>query len=288
MSVLKDTAYTLTSPTFVGADGETPTDTASTPTCTVTRANGTALTAASVTATSEDGVYTAAITTSHTSQLDRLTITWSGTAGSLAQVYTQELEVAGGWYVTIPEVRATRDLSDEARYPVADVRSTRDRFEKIAEEHCGQAFVPRYHSETLRGNNRSNLILKYPNLISILSVTVDGTAMTVGDYELDEALGLVRTDGSWFPCPSGSGRNVTVEYTHGMTVCPVDVKEECLTFLRSKLTHVVAGIPNAQMTEAIDGGRQMTFASQGAEAPTGIPSVDEVLNRRNVRIPGIA
>lgn len=287
MSALKDTQYTLTSPTFVGSDGETPEDTASLAVCAVSRANGTALTAAVVTNTAEDGVYTAAITTTHTAQLDRLQITWTGTAGSLAQVYTQELEVAGGWYVTIPEVRGTRDLSDATKYTVAEIRSRRDEFERIAEHHCGQAFVPRYHSETFRGNGRSNLILKYPNLISILSVTVDDVAQTVGDYELDEALGLVRTDGTRFPCPTGSGNNVTVEYTHGLTVCPVDVKEACLTYLRSKLTHVVAGLPNPQATEAIDGGRLMTFSSRGTDTPTGIPDVDDVLNRRNVRIPGI-
>lgn len=288
MSVLKNTQYTLTSPTFVGSDGETPADCASTPTCTVTRADGTSLTAAVVTAAAGDGVYTAAITTTHTSQLDRLALVWSGTAGSLAQVYTTELEVAGGWYVTLPEVRATRDLSDETKYPIADIREKRDEFERIAEDHCGQAFVPRYERETLRGDGTSHLLLKWPNLLSVVSVTVDDVAQTAADFELDDALGLVWTDGSTFTRPTGSGNNVVVEYTHGLNVCPPDMKTACLTFLRSRLTHVVAGIPGPQATEAVDGGRLMTFATQGTDQPTGIPSVDEVLNRRNVRIPGVA
>lgn len=286
MSVLKDTEYTLTSPTFVGADGETPADCATDPTCAVTSAAGRTLTAATVTNTTEDGVYTAAVTTTHTAQLDRLTFTWTGAAGSLDQMYTQELEVAGGWYVTIPEVRAVRELSNTSSYSVAAVRAARDRFERIAEHHCGQAFVPRFHTETLRGDGTANLLLKYPNLIDVLSVTIDGDAQSAADFELDEALGLVYADGSSFA--SSTNRNVTVCYSHGLSSCPEDVKEACLIYLRSKLTHVVAGLPSASMTEAIDGGRQITYASQGTNAPTGIPEVDEVLNRRNVRIPGVA
>lgn len=283
MSVLKNTEYRLTSPTFVAGDGETPTDCATDPTCSVTREDGTALTAATVTAAAGDGAYTAAITTTHTSQLDRLTITWTGTADGFDQVYAQELEVAGGWYVTIPEVQAEPDLSSTT---VATIRRERDRFERLAESHCGVAFVPRYERETLRGDGSDHLLLKWPRGISVLSVTIDDVAQTASDFTIDPTYGLIYVDGSTFSRATGQ-RNVTVAYTHGHPYPPADLKEASLAFIRSRTTLKATGIPNAAM-EGSDSTRSWTYGAPGPDKPTGIDSVDEVLNRLSERIPGVA
>jgi hypothetical protein len=280
VSVLLNTQYTLTSPTFVGADGETPEDCDTEPTCTVTRADGTALTAAVVTDAAGAGLYEAAITTDHTDQLDRLTITWTGTAGDLVQVYRQELEVAGGWYVTIPEAQNEPDL---ANTPIAEIRRERDRFEALAEDHCSVAFVPRYHRESLYGGC-SHLMLKWCRPISILAVTIDDEAQDVDDFELDPILGLRYVTGQRFA--TGTGRNVVVSYTHGYQFPPADLKEACLAFIRSKVTAKKTGVPNAAM-DGSDSTRQWTFGTPGTDKPTGIDSVDEVLNRYNETIPGI-
>lgn len=283
MSVLKDTQYTLASPTFVGADGETPTDCASTPTAAVTRDDGTSLTAAVVTAAAGDGAYTAAITTTHTSQLDRLTVTWTGTAGSIVQIYTQRLEVAGGWYVTVPEVQAEPDLSTAT---VAVIRRKRDEFESLAENFCGVAFVPRYERETLAGDGTANLLLKWPLPRTLLSVTVDGVAGTLADYDVDPVYGLVKLSGT-IPRSSDNARNVVVTYTHGHDFPPPDLKEACLAYLRSKITVRSAGIPNNAM-DGSDQTRNWTYSAPGEDKPTGIPSVDEVLVRLSELIPGVA
>lgn len=290
MSVLRGTQYTLESPVFVGSDGETPEDCASLPTATVTRDDGTALTAAVVTNTSENGKYTAAITTTHTARLDLLRIQWTGTAGSQVQVYDQTLEVAGGWYVTIPQIRAEQDMSNTTKYPVALLRDRRDEFESIAEEYCGVAFVPRYATVTVRGNGRSAILLPHSRLLDVLSVTIDGVAKDAADYELDEDHGIVAVDGSTFTRPSTNGRNVTIAYTHGYQSCPPEMARGCLTWMASKLTAQASGLATPGASEVVDGGRQMTFSSASAadRRPTGIDSVDAVLNRLDETVPAVA
>ena len=291
MSVLRGTQYTLESPVFVGSDGETPEDCASLPTATVTRDDGTSLTAATVTNTSENGKYTAAITTTHTARLDLLRIQWTGTSGSQVQVYDQTLEVAGGWYVTIPEIRGEQDMSSTTKYPVAELRRRRDEFEAIAEEYCGVAFVPRYATITVRGNGARSILLPHSRLLDVLSVTIDGTAKDATDYELDEDFGIVAKDGSTFTRPSStSGRNVTVTYTHGYKSCPPEMRRACLTWMASKLTTQASGLSTAAATEVVDGGRQMTFSTASASdrRPTGIDSVDAVLNRLDETVPAVA
>jgi len=286
VSVLKDSQSTLTGPKFVGADGETPADTASLPVCTVTRENGTALTAAVVTNLSDNGIYTAAITTAHTALLDRLVLVWTGTA-TLAQTYTQHVEVAGGWYVTIPEVRDEPDLSLSANYSTDAVRRMRDRFEKLAEDFCSVAFVPRYNRVSLYGNGGTCIMLPHTQLRDVVSVTIDGTPVASSAFELNNVTGLVRTDGSSLTRPAANAYNLIVEYTHGYDYPPADLKEACLEFIRSKLTGRRAGFPNAAQDSTMD-GNQVTFGQAGPDRPTGIASVDEVLNRLNETIPGVA
>ena len=283
MSVLVGTETTVTSPTFVAADGETPTDCDDDPTCTVTRADGTELDAAVVTAIAGDGLYSAAITSDHTDQLDRLTLVWTGEVAGFVQRYVQALEVAGGWYVTIPEAKAEPDLGTVS---VDTIRRERDRFETLAESYCSVAFVPRFEIETLQGDGSCQLLLKHPRPLTILSVTVDGEAQDVADFELDPILGLRYTTGATF-ARSSTGRNVTVCYTHGYPYPPADIKEACLAFIRSKVSMKVTGIPNAAM-DGSDSTRQWTYSVPGAEKPTGIESVDEVLNRYNQTLPGVA
>lgn len=285
MSVLLNTAavVTITSP-FVAVDGETPTDCATDPTCTVTRADGTALDPAVVANVAGNGMYTAAITTDHTDQLDRLTLTWAGEVDGLEQVYRQEVEVAGGWYVTVPEVKAEPDC---ALASADQIRRERARFERLAEDYCSVAFVPRFERELLAGDGTCHLLLKWCDPTAVIAVTVDGVEQDPADFEVDPILGLRYVTGQTFPRPSGGGgRNVAVSYSHGSPFPPADLKEACLAFIRSKLSMKATGIPNAAM-DGSDSTRQWTYSVPGTDKPTGIESVDEVLNRYNQTIPGI-
>lgn len=215
MRITKGADYTLVSPTFVGTDGQTPTDATGTPTCGVTREDGTILTGATVTHVS-DGSYTAALTAStHTNQCDSLTVTWTGTVSGNQQVYRRNIEVVGGHYVEIADLMTEDAIGGDSRITVQKLEKARDWFEDIVEKHCGVAFVLRYKRDRLNGNGGYVLPLSklYPQ--DLLSVVVNGTTQTLANFDLYDHGEIVwRT--SWWPYPdvTNGGRNCKIAYEH--------------------------------------------------------------------------
>lgn len=280
--VAKTSAVTITSPTFVDTDGESPADCTSLPTCAVAREDGTSLTAAVVTNQSDPGVYTAAITTTHTSQLDRLTITWTGTVSGQQQVYTDEVEVVGGHLVAIPEIRAEPNLSDATKYPTALLLAVRDEFAELAETYCGIGFVRRYQRDRLDGDGTTKLILSrlYPR--SLISVTVNGTSETTTEFDLHDR-GSITWRNDSFPRPDNTNgaRNCAIAYEHAYTdTAPPDLRREALRWIRRELLLRTAETPNDRLSETFDGLTvRYSTADFGAGRPTGMVSVDAVLNR---------
>ena len=182
MRAVKGTSPVITSPTFMAADDETPTDCGTLPTCTVTREDGTALTAAVVTNDAAAGVYTAQITTTHTSRLDRLQIVWSGAVSTYTQVYRQEVEVVSAHYVSVPEIRAQADMSDAVKFPTALLASVRDTLADIIDDYCRTPFVQRYAREQFVGTGQDHLYLSNTPVRELIAVTIDGTSQTIGNF----------------------------------------------------------------------------------------------------------
>jgi len=284
--VLRNTALSVLSPTFVGADGETPTDTASTPTAAVSREDGTSLSALTVTASSvSDGVYSAALTTTHTSQLDRLKVTWGGTAGSLAQSYVTELEVVGAHYATIPEIRDERGLDNMTTFPLHLIRRVRDKWAQQIEDACGVAFVPRYERDVLRGDGTPYLALSKIRPLSLIAVTIDGVSQTLTDFTLHDT-GLIEYEGSVFPT-SSTGPNVVVTYEHGFPNVPEDIRHEVVKAIRQELLRYVKDLPTDAISQAFPDGPTIRYSTPGTDRPTGILSLDAVLNRYKFRAPAV-
>ncbi len=277
MRVLRNTALSVLSPTFVGADGETPTDTASTPTAAVSREDGTSLSALTVTASSvSDGVYSAALTTTHTSQLDRLKVTWGGTAGSLAQSYVTELEVVGAHLVSITEMRDERGLDNTTSVPLALLRRVRDKWAQQIEDACGVAFAPRYERDVLRGNGKSVLLLSKIRPLSLIAVTIDGVSQTLTNFSLHDS-GAIEYEGSTFPRPSGAGPNVVVTYEHGFPSCPEDIRHELLKAIRQEVHRYSKDLPTDAISQAFPDGPTIRYSTPGPDRPTGILSFDALL-----------
>lgn len=286
MRVLRNTALSVLSPTFVGADGETPTDTASTPTAAVSREDGTSLSALTVTASSvSDGVYSAALTTTHTSQLDRLKVTWGGTAGSLAQSYVTELEVVGAHLVSITELRDERGLDNTTSVPLSLIRRVRDKWAQQIEDACGVAFSPRYERDVLRGDGTSILALSKIRPLSLIAVTVDGTSVSTSNFTLHDE-GLIEYEGTAFPT-SSTGPNVTVTYEHGFPSCPEDVRHEMLKACRQEVLRYTKDLPTDAISQAFPDGPTIRYSTPGVDRPTGILSFDAVLNRYKFRPPAV-
>jgi hypothetical protein len=285
MRVLRASAHTITSPTFVGADEESPADCASTPVCAVAREDGTSLTAATVTH-SDVGVYTAALTTTHTASLDRLKLTWTGTAGSQVQVYVQEVEVVGAHYAGIPEIRGRRDLDNTVRFPLEEIRRVRDAWADRIEEAMRVAFVPRYARDVLDGDGTNRLALNHVLPHTLVSVTINGTAQSLTGYTLDPS-GAIRST-STFPC--GDPANIEVVYEHGYLACPPDVRLEYVKAVRAELLRDKTSLPSDAISTTVDGVTvRLGTPNPELGRPTGILALDAVLmGSHDYRTPAVA
>ena len=287
MRILKGSDFTLTLPTFVGTDRETPTACDSTPTCTVSRYDGTALTAATVTAVSNStGVYTAALQAStHSGQVDRLQLVATGVVSSVTQVYRFEVEVVGSHWCTIPEIRSLRGLDDTAKYPLALLEEIRDEYEDYIERILGYGFTRRYHLDTFDGDWTRDMRLSKQHARTILSVSVNGVAQTTSQYDIVKdprftGSGLVTSRAQFFPAPTVStGRNnVTIGYEYGRDGLPVVLKRNLLNVLRQECQAAVSNETFSVISETFE-GRTLRFSTPDPtkNRPTGVIMLDPVL-----------
>jgi len=282
MRVVKGTSLVLASPTFVASDEETPTNATGTPTCSVTSADGSALAAAVVTQSDAGdlGNYQAAITTTHTAQLDRLAIVWTATVGGQTQIYRVAIEVVTARLAAIAQVRAMPGI--QTTHSTATIRRVIGRLEDQCEEACGQAFSPRYERETFVGCGRDLFITRWLYPRTVRSVSFDATAQTVGNFTA-EAAGI-RADGRFTNAAA-----VVVEYEHGADSPRSDLTDQFLEAVVAEVLASVSKVKATTTTQLADGQGTYTYATtRNREHPTGHPGLDAVLRDIGLRPPGVA
>ena len=287
MRVLVGSATTIESPTFVAADGETPAATASTPAVAVTDWDDDAIgSAPTASATDVTGVYSAVLASAtHAALLNLLTVTWTGTVSGQARVLTQQVEVVGAHYATLPELRALDGLGSVSGYPTARLVAARDEFARIVEQYRGVSYVPRLAVERLVGDGSSVLLLSNPAVRSVRSVTVNGTALTLADVGIADSHIEHRTG---FAVPTSAGPNVVVVYEHGYDGPNDNVRHACMEYVRSSLLRGTSTPARDVIFEGVDGTRYST-PSFADRRPTGWFEVDRRLNSEpDRRLPGIA
>lgn len=283
MTLLAKASGYITSPVFVDADGESPADTASAPTVTVTRADGTSLAAPTVDdPTTGDGQYRAALTSAvHLTRPDVLTVVWTGTVTGVGeQVYTEYLEVAGGRYVSPRDLRTRPGLEDINAFTPDRLLEALAHVEAIVEEATGVAWVPRYAREEFVGAGQSTLTLGnlYPR--SIVAVTVDGTAVTPTTvFELDDRGTLTYTD-DVFTSSSDGARNVIVDYLYGLDGPPADLRREVLDYTQTLLLAQEGPLGDNVIGQTFDGiNLRYSTPDPSKGRPTGHMKFDAVLQR---------
>lgn len=280
MRLVKGNDAYLVSDTFVAADGETPTATASTPTCSVTRADGTALTAPVVSAVSgQTGVYKALLLDStHLNQLDLLDIVWSGTADSLTQNFRSQVDVVSARVLTIPQLRTERGLESSDKVPVSLLDEVLEEFEDLVEHYCGVAFVQRFQREELQGNGVGCLNLRWLCPKTLRSVTIDGTSYSTSQFTLHDH-GVLQWENNAFPYPSSNVRNVVVEYEHGDAM-PAKLRRVARSVCRYEVIARTSARTTNKTSETSMEGTTMRFARPEPEKgrPTGIRDLDAFIN----------
>jgi hypothetical protein len=257
----------------------------------VTKANGTVLVApGTATASGGPGIYQLTLTAANVATLDTLTATWTD-AGD-GSTHTTYVEICGGFYFAIAELRAFDSKLTIAVYPDATVLQQRLEVETDIEEVAEQAFVLRHRRELVDGYGTPTILVGHrPRTIRAAStIASDGTATALNAAELatlrlTEAGELVRSDGACWPAGTS---NVIVEYEHGEDQVPTDIRRAALELARTRLVDEAGpGGDRATSFTTIDGQGTYKLATPGLRS-TGLPRVDAVLARHSNRIPGMA
>lgn len=117
--------------------------------------------------------------------------------------------VVGQPYFTIAEFRARYPTLSTTEYTDAIIAQYRTTAERAIEDACGRAFVPRVATDTLHGNGGTLLQLTYPFVRTVLSATVDGTAVAAGDIL------VAGTSTVYYPRWASGYSNIVITYEHG-------------------------------------------------------------------------
>ena len=190
----------------------------------ITAADGTVVQAAG-TATTGSGAAarTYALTTTHTANLDLLTVTWTTQNFGVAVTY---VEVVGGFLFSVADARAISPLNNTTTYPTAKIVAVRTLVEEAIEDACGVAFVPRYRRETLSGLGEPDLPLGRAQIRSVRTASIDGEALSSDDLELvlPHSTRYLNYENNW---DTGYG-NVIVGYEHGFDFPPARITRAAL------------------------------------------------------------
>ena len=260
----------------------------------VTAADGSPVVAAGTAATTTTGVAVGSLTAAQTATLGILTFSWTDDGQVVA---TSTVEVVGGYFASIQEIRQSDPSieSNPQKHTNAKIVRVRREAEMLFEDVTGRAFVPRFNRQRVSGMGTDRVVLPTWDLRRIRSVrdytnATTYTAWTQAEVDSVPASGsgvAVRTDlGVW----TAGCENLVVEWEHGLTAPPADLKSAFLTYTRYLLHQDVSGVP-ARATAIVDGPGGGTFriSTPGiGKSITGLPEVDEVLDRyRRISI-GIA
>jgi hypothetical protein len=254
--------------------GSTPTAPDAGASVTITRGDGTVFTTDGPTTAGGPGEFT--YTLGPQSNLELFTLRWRATFAGTVQYITTQVEIVGGYYVSLADLKAEPGMSTKTDAQLAEGRQW---FEELAEAWCGIAFVPRYARDVVDGTGTSRLLLTHRRPRTLYTAKVGGVAETFTDWALYDT-GMIARPGAFT-----FGRlNYELTYEHGYAEADGELREATLTAVRSQVAGgggTASGIPSGVTQLATDAG-VMTFGRPSR--PTGIASVDTILNNRRVAL----
>jgi len=224
-------------------------------TVTVTRDDGTE--AQSGSATSEGrGRYTFVLDPQP--EVDRLDVVWTGSFDGLVQSIATQVEIVGGFYFALSELRAMPGLSDPTRYTTEKLAAARTAAEDEVEREIGVAFVERYGTLVLAAAVppvRIRSFVRRPLGGTVAGVALTDAqlaAMTIRDWGQLEWTAGYFTEGS------------VLRYVHGYsTEPPPEIHDLAMELARHKLLGWRSTVPD-QPVDADELGRD-TPAGQSAD-----------------------
>lgn len=264
-------------------------------TYTVTKADGTTLTSGTATHVTSPHYYKFDLAPQ--ASLNLLTVAWTGVFSGLTQVQTDQIEVVGGYYVTLSELRALPGLADTTAYPNDTLIELRREFEDIAERYCRVAFVPRFARQRVVGNGRTSLLLpSLPNgVVPVLRRNLDGTpaiytasatdttgtvtAFTLTNWSVTD-FGQIVTDGDTLTLSTYGAANIVFEYEHGLDSPPGQIVKAGKDYIAAKAIENAQRIGRDVLSRTDPSGftERWSTPDWDANRPTGYLDVDRALN----------
>lgn len=242
------------------------------PTITVTDQDGAAVSAGTVTSAGV-GLYTAKI--EGRSVLGRLTCQWGIAVSGSARTSAEVVNVTEKRLVPAWRYREVEELSD---LDAANMTRLADTVEDWMTSALGFPVVEVYDETTVRVTQDSKLLrldrVWYPS--AVRAVTIDGDVAT--DVTA-EPLGFYRESG-WT-----KGQLVTISYEHGpspefRTAPPGDIERAAIILAR--YANRTTNYPERARQIATEGSL-ITFSTPSPDRPTGLPEVDSIVSRYQVR-----
>lgn len=235
-----------------------------------------------------DDVYTVRVPGQ--SALDQLVVSWSATLDGSLVVDTDIVEIAGGVFFDLADLRADdADLADMTRYPTERLRTARVEVEQECEAICDRAFVPRYRKVVVSGRDELDLILPDPDVRAVRSVgvftTPGGTLVPFTNAELAALVvngtsrTLSRPPGSVWP---GGVGNIVLGYEYGLDRPPADLRRAAMTRMRSWVSTPNRAVPSRAESWTDSAGQTYRLSLPEAYS-TGEPDVDAAYDRYSLR-----
>lgn len=283
--VLRNTAATI-SQTFY--NGSSPVEADGVVNVLAKKADGTTLFNTAAVNDPAVGVYKIVIPAQ--ANLNLLTLTWTGTfSGTVVSIDTT-VEIVGGFYFSIAELRNYDSaLQNVTRFPNDALIDARNEVEAEFEDICGRAFVPRFHRE--RGveidKDGGMISLEKAEPINILSIKVNATDYTswaTSGYLIKDTVSprtlLLRYDALQMTTYDSLYSPVDMEYEYGMPQTPVLIKKKALKRAKQFLLGQNSTIDERALTMNLPDIGSVSLATPGVRgSETGVPDIDVVLRR---------
>ncbi len=277
------------------SDGEPATSDPGTVTVGVTTSDGTVLVAAgTATSGSSTAERTYSLTPAQTADLDVLTATWT-VSGTTVAVTTHD--IVGGFYCRTDDIRDREpSTADRSRDTSNALVATRNEVECMIESACGGAsFVPRFATTWQHAVEVRDLLLPVPWLRAVRWLRIWSDNETYTALTDAECSAIPSADSGIARLPYHVTGRIEIGFEHGMDYPPLDLRRAAIAAMRDGAQVARSGIPARAMSMQMADGSSAVFATPGRSMGrdggrwvTGIPSIDEVLARYDMSIPGVA
>lgn len=257
--------------------GETATDADAGVTLDVDHLNGTSIVSgAAATDEAETGRYTYDLAAQDDPAVVK--VTWYATIGGNARESIQWYEIVDGLLFSLIVLRSQSGLSNTSTYTTDELEAARDQVIDTFQEFCETAWAGTYRRQILDGDGDSVLFLDRMPVQRLLSVSVDGTSLTLSDLTVSRDGEVRIKSGTPASFLTTDPQNVIVEYVYGEDFVPSDIYRAALRYGRYLTLSETSSIPDrARMLTTQYGSFQMVVANE--DYPTGLPEVDSVLRR---------